>query len=143
MANRFPPLFSTPMISAPQAAPIALPRAPDRLAPPMTQAAIARRPVHLAPAFLRRAGAAPRVDRSSADRAGGKFPAAEPSLEEAEGPGTYLLDTTQVVGSARENPHAASRARGAGSSVGAGAGRRSFSRARAVPPSRASPAARP
>src|SRR5829696_6555739 len=91
MANRFPPLFSTPMISAPQAAPIALPRAPDRLAPPMTQAAIARRPVHLAPAFLRRAGPAPRVDRSSADRAGGKFPAAEPSLEEAEGPGTYVL----------------------------------------------------
>src|SRR6476659_9192512 len=29
------------MINAPQAAPIALPRAPDRLAPPMTQAAIA------------------------------------------------------------------------------------------------------
>ena len=41
MANRFPPLFSTPMISAPQAAPIALPRAPERLAPPMTQAAMA------------------------------------------------------------------------------------------------------
>src|SRR6478609_5193754 len=41
MASRLPPLLSTPMISAPQAAPIALPRAPDRLAPPMTQAAIA------------------------------------------------------------------------------------------------------
>src|SRR6478672_8080440 len=41
MANRFPPLFSTPMMSAPQAAPIALPRAPERLAPPMTQAAMA------------------------------------------------------------------------------------------------------
>src|SRR6478752_5576338 len=39
--QQVPPLLRRPMISAPHTAPIALPRAPDRLAPPMTQAAMA------------------------------------------------------------------------------------------------------
>ena len=41
MAKRLPPLLSVPTMSAPAAAPNAPPLAPNRLAPPITHAAIA------------------------------------------------------------------------------------------------------